>query len=74
MTDSNTEPDWIVQTVTLVANSFEQLHGNAFVFLSDELKNAMLFKSCFSPTVISQWDTPELIRLSAVASSWYPRP
>ena len=74
MTDSSNEADWIVQTVTLVANSFERTHGNAFVFLSDEIRNAMLFQTCFSAKVLTKWESADLLRLHEVAGSWYPRP
>ena len=65
--------DWAVETVAIVAKSFETINGNAFVYLSDEIKNAMLFKMCFSPKVLGQYDSSELLRLHEVAGSWYPR-
>jgi len=74
MSDSSNEPDWIEQTVTLVAKSFERTHGNAFVFLTNEIKNAMLFQTCFSAKVLGKWESADLLRLHEVASSWYPRP
>ena len=74
MANNNSEPEWIVQTVTLVAKSFERTHGNAFVFLTDEIKNAMLFQTCFSAKVLTKWESADLLRLHEVAGSWYPRP
>lgn len=74
MSDSSKVPDWIEQTVTLVAKSFERTHGNAFVFLTDEIKNAMLFQTCFSAKVLSKWESADLLGLHEVASAWYPRP
>jgi hypothetical protein len=29
---------------------------------------------CFSPKVLGQYDSSELLRLHEVAGSWYPRP
>ncbi len=69
-----TQADWAVETVAIVAKSFETINGNAFAYLSDEIRNAMLFKMCFSPKVLGQYDSSELLRLHEVAGSWYPRP
>jgi hypothetical protein len=44
------------------------------VFLTDEIKNAMLFQTCFSAKVLGKWESADLLRLHEVAGSWYPRP
>jgi hypothetical protein len=74
MNATATQADWAVETVAIVAKSFETINGNAFAYLSDEIKNAMLFKMCFSPKVLSQYDSSELLQLHEIAGSWYPRP
>ena len=71
MMKENAVQQMAADTVAMQAKSFEKIYGNAFEFLSPEIKNAMLLKHCMTPTLVVKWDKDELVALMAVCGEWY---
>lgn len=59
------------ETVALAAKEFQRQNGNAFAFLSNEIKNAMLLRHCMTAKIASTWHKDELVALLAVCHDWY---
>ena len=69
----NRDFDWVRKTVAIQAKEFERQSGNAFEFLTAEVKNAMLLKHCMTPKVVSEWHATELVSLLAECHDWYKK-